>query len=280
MRPNTSRKDPMKIVSFNINGIRARIHQLEALKDHLNPDVIGLQEVKVADEHFPYEDLEFLNYRFDTHGQKGHYGVALASKPEPLNITRGYITDSADAQRRMIRGVYSLADGTEVTIFNGYFPQGESRDHPVKFPAKAAFYSDLVNTLKNEYSPDDNIVVMGDFNVAPLDQDIGITEDAKKRWLRTGKSSFLPEERGWFEALINWGLTDSWRSVNPDTSDRYSWFDYRSRGFEDDPKRGLRIDHILVSQPLLARMNDCGIDYTLRAMEKPSDHCPIWISIE
>ena len=270
----------MKIVSFNINGIRARIHQLEALKDHLNPDIIGLQEVKVADEHFPYEDLEFLNYRFDTHGQKGHYGVALASKPEPLNITRGYITDSADAQRRMIRGVYSLADGTEVTIFNGYFPQGESRDHPVKFPAKATFYGDLVNTLKNEYSPDDNIVVMGDFNVAPLDQDIGITEDAKKRWLRTGKSSFLPEERGWFEALINWGLTDSWRSVNPNTSDRYSWFDYRSRGFEDDPKRGLRIDHILVSQPLLARMNDCGIDYTLRAMEKPSDHCPIWISIE
>ena len=270
----------MKIVSFNINGIRARIHQLEALKDHLNPDVIGLQEVKVADEHFPYEDLEFLNYRFDTHGQKGHYGVALASKPEPLNITRGYITDSADAQRRMIRGVYSLADGTEVTIFNGYFPQGEARDHPVKFPAKAAFYSDLLNTLNKEYSPADHIVVMGDFNVAPLDKDVGITADAKKRWLRTGKSSFLPEEREWFQALTNWGLTDSWRSVNPDTSDRYSWFDYRSRGFEDDPKRGLRIDHILVSQPLLARMNDCGIDYTLRAMEKPSDHCPVWISIE
>ena len=270
----------MKIVSFNINGIRARIHQLEALKQHLNPDVIGLQEVKVADEQFPYEDLEFLNFRFDTHGQKGHYGVALASKPEPLKITRGYITDPPDAQRRMIRGVYSLADGAEVTIFNGYFPQGESRDHPVKFPAKAAFYRDLFNTLESEYSPADHIVVMGDFNVAPLDQDIGITEDAKKRWVRTGKSSFLPEERGWFEVLINWGLTDSWRSVNLDTSDRYSWFDYRSRGFEDDPKRGLRIDHILVTEPLVERMNGCGIDYTLRAMEKPSDHCPVWISIE
>ena len=89
MRPNPDRKDPMKIVSFNINGIRARIHQLEALKHHLNPDVIGLQEVKVADEQFPYDDLEFLNYRFDTHGQKGHYGVALASKPEPLRVVRG-----------------------------------------------------------------------------------------------------------------------------------------------------------------------------------------------
>ena len=270
----------MKIVSFNINGIRARIHQLEALKQYLDPDIIGLQEVKVADEQFPYEDLEFLNYRFDTHGQKGHYGVALASKPEPLKILRGYATDTEDAQRRMIRGVYALAGGTEVTIFNGYFPQGESRDHPLKFPAKEAFYQDLLTTLQTEHSPNDHIVVMGDFNVAPLDKDIGITDDAKQRWLRTGKTSFLPEEREWFQRLTNWGLIDSWRTVNPDIDDQYSWFDYRSRGFEDDPKRGLRIDHILVSKPLIERMTGCGINYQLRAMERPSDHCPVWITVE
>ena len=270
----------MKIVSFNINGIRARIHQLEALKQYLDPDIIGLQEVKVADEQFPYEDLEFLNYRFDTHGQKGHYGVALASKPEPLKILRGYATDTDEAQRRMIRGVYALADGTEVTIFNGYFPQGESRDHPSKFPAKEAFYQDLLTTLQTEHSPNDHIVVMGDFNVAPLDKDIGITDDAKQRWLRTGKTSFLPEEREWFQRLTDWGLIDSWRAVYPDIDDQYSWFDYRSRGFEDDPKRGLRIDHILVSKPLIERMTGCGIDYQLRAMERPSDHCPVWITVE
>ena len=280
MRPNQSRKEPMKIVSFNINGIRARIHQLEALKQYLDPDIVGLQEVKVADEQFPYEDLEFLNYRFDTHGQKGHYGVALASKPEPLKILRGYATDKDEAQRRMIRGVYALADGTEVTIFNGYFPQGESRDHPLKFPAKEAFYQDLLTTLQSEHSPNDHIVVMGDFNVAPLDKDIGITDDAKQRWLRTGKTSFLPEEREWFQRLTDWGLNDSWRAVNPDIDDQYSWFDYRSRGFEDDPKRGLRIDHILVSKPLIERMTGCGIDYQLRAMERPSDHCPVWITVE
>ena len=280
MRPNQSRKEPMKIVSFNINGIRARIHQLEALKQYLDPDIIGLQEVKVADEQFPYEDLEFLNYRFDTHGQKGHYGVALASKPEPLKILRGYATDTDEAQRRMIRGVYALADGTEVTIFNGYFPQGESRDHPLKFPAKEAFYQDLLTTLQSEHSPNDHIVVMGDFNVAPLEKDIGITDDAKQRWLRTGKTSFLPEEREWFQRLTDWGLIDSWRAVYPDIDDQYSWFDYRSRGFEDDPKRGLRIDHILVSKPLIERMTGCGIDYQLRAMERPSDHCPVWIAVE
>ena len=280
MQPNQSRKEPMKIVSFNINGIRARIHQLEALKQYLDPDIIGLQEVKVADEQFPYEDLEFLNYRFDTHGQKGHYGVALASKPEPLKILRGYATDTDEAQRRMIRGVYALADGTEVTIFNGYFPQGESRDHPLKFPAKEAFYQDLLTTLQSEHSPNDHIVVMGDFNVAPLDKDIGITDDARQRWLRTGKTSFLPEEREWFQRLADWGLIDSWRTVNPDIDDQYSWFDYRSRGFEDDPKRGLRIDHILVSKPLIERMTGCGVDYQLRAMERPSDHCPVWITVE
>ena len=280
MQPNQSRKEPMKIVSFNINGIRARIHQLEAIKQYLDPDIIGLQEVKVADEQFPYEDLEFLNYRFDTHGQKGHYGVALASKPEPLKILRGYATDTDEAQRRMIRGVYALADGTEVTIFNGYFPQGESRDHPLKFPAKEVFYQDLLTTLQTEHSTNDHIVVMGDFNVAPLDKDIGIADDAKQRWLRTGKTSFLPEEREWFQRLTDWGLIDSWRAVNPDIDDQYSWFDYRSRGFEDDPKRGLRIDHILVSKPLIERMTGCGIDYQLRAMERPSDHCPVWITVE
>ena len=270
----------MRIVSFNINGIRARIHQLDALKRELNPDVVGLQEVKVADEQFPFEDLEFLNYRFDTHGQKGHYGVALASKPEPLNIQRGYANDPDDAQRRMIRGTYALEDGTELTVFNGYFPQGEGRDHPTKFPAKEKFYTDLLKTLETEHDPSDHLVIMGDFNIAPVDFDIGISEDAKKRWLRTGKSSFLPEERAWFEALIDWGLIDSWRDANPQVNDRFSWFDYRSKGFEDSPKRGLRIDHILVTEPVHRRLKDSGIDYGLRGMEKPSDHCPVWIDLD
>jgi len=100
-------------------------------------------------------------------------------------------TDAEDAQRRMIRGVYTLGDGTEITVFNGYFPQGESRDHPIKFPAKEAFYRDLLTTLETEYTPSDQIVIMGDFNIAPVDHDIGITDDAKKRWLRTGKDLVL-----------------------------------------------------------------------------------------
>lgn len=100
-----------------------------------------------------------------------------------------------------------------------------------------------------------------------------------KRWLRTGKCSFLPEEREWLERIKGWGLQDSFRTLNPEVVDRFSWFDYRSRGFEDEPRRGLRIDYILTTHALHERVTDCGVDYDIRAMEKPSDHCPVWIEL-
>lgn len=162
---------------------------------------------------------------------------------------------------------------------NGYFPQGESRDHPVKFPAKQRFYADLQALLESRFAPSQPLVVMGDINISPEDCDIGIGEENRKRWLKTGKCSFLPEEREWLATLKGWGLVDSFRHLHPEVNDRFSWFDYRSRGFEDTPKRGLRIDVILASQPLQARLRDAGIDYDLRGMEKPSDHAPIWLDL-
>jgi exodeoxyribonuclease-3 len=117
-------------------------------------------------------------------------------------------------------------------------------------------------------------------NVARLDADIGIGADNAKRWLKTGKCSFLPEERDWLQGLMDWGLMDAYRILHPDVEDEYSWFDYRSRGFEREPKRGLRIDLILITEPLRARLKGAGIDYEIRALEKPSDHCPIWIELE
>ena len=113
-----------------------------------------------------------------------------------------------------------------------------------------------------------------------IDRDIGIGSDNAKRWLRTGKCSFLPEEREWMNRLVGWGLQDCYRSHFPEVDDRFSWFDYRSRGFERDPRRGLRIDLILISEPLRARLRDAGIDYRVRAMERPSDHCPIWAEFD
>ena len=120
------------------------------------------------------------------------------------------------------------------------------------------------------------LVVMGDINISHQDNDIGIGADNAKRWLRTGKCSFLPEEREWLEKTCAWGLQDTFRKQHPDVADRFSWFDYRSKGFNAEPKRGLRIDQIMATKPLYDLCIASGIDYQLRGMEKPSDHCPIW----
>ncbi|RRQ21397.1 exodeoxyribonuclease III [Thiohalobacter thiocyanaticus] len=270
----------LKLVSFNVNGIRARPHQLQALRDRHAPAIIGLQETKVQDPDFPREAVAELGYEVHYHGQKSHYGVALLSRL-PVRAARcGYPFDGEDAQRRVVTGTYELPGGGEITVINAYFPQGENRDHAVKFPAKRRFYADMLKYLEQEYSPDRNLVLMGDMNVAPVDQDIGIGADNARRWLREGKTSFLPEEREWYRKLIDWGLVDSFRHCHPETDDRFSWFDYRSRGFERDPRRGLRIDLILATPALIERCVDAGIDYDIRALEKPSDHCPVWVEIE
>lgn len=268
----------MKLVSFNINGVRARLHQLEALVEQHRPDVIGLQETKVADDQFPRADIEALGYHVHYHGQKGHYGVALLSRAAPLEVHKGFPDDGEESQRRFIWAKFATDSGPLV-VMNGYFPQGESRVHPLKFPAKTRFYSDLQNLLETRFSVEQPIALMGDFNISPEDCDIGIGDANAKRWLRTGKCSFLPEEREWLCRLKSWGMLDSFRQLHPEVIDRFSWFDYRSRGFEDEPRRGLRIDYILTTPSLHARVKSAGIDYAIRGMDKPSDHCPVWLEL-
>lgn len=270
----------MRIVSFNVNGIRARPHQLEALRNQYDPDIIGLQEIKVQDADFPVEMIEELGYQVQFYGQKGHYGVALLSKKPPIETIRGLPGDTDDSQKRMISGIYETPQGNRLTVMNGYYPQGESRDHETKFPHKRAFYAELSQWLGNDFSPEDNLLVIGDMNIAADDKDIGIGADNAKRWLRTGKCSFLPEEREWLETLKRWGLHDTWRKRYPDVDDQFSWFDYRSKGFNREPKRGMRIDLLLGTDPVARKVTDAGIAYDIRAMEKPSDHCPIWVDLD
>ena len=217
-----------------------------------------------------------MGYHVYFHGQKAHYGVALMCKQPPVSVSRGFPGDDDEAQRRLISARFELEDGQFLTVMNGYFPQGESRDHPTKFPAKEKFYADLLRLLETEHQPQESLIVMGDLNISPEECDIGIGEANRKRWLRDGKCSFLPEEREWLARLQQWGLHDSFRALHPEVTDRFSWFDYRSKGFDEN--RGLRIDLILTSAPLLARLNEAGIDYPLRGLEKPSDHAPIWAS--
>jgi exodeoxyribonuclease-3 len=272
---NGGKDNRVKIVSFNVNGLRARLHQVEAVIDRHQPDVIALQETKVHDDQFPRSDVEALGYQVRYYGQKGHYGVALLSKTAPASVQYGFVGDDEDAQRRVIVASYVI-DERKVTVVNGYFPQGENRSHPTKFPAKDKYYRDMRHLLEDYNADTDAVLVVGDMNIAPQAGDIGIGAENEKRWLSQGKSSFLPEEREWLQTLCDWGLRDSFRHCYPQVADRFSWFDYRSRGFERDPKRGLRIDLILASRALINGCTAAGIDYEIRAMEKPSDHCPIW----
>lgn len=266
----------MKCVSFNVNSVRLRLHQLRAVIERYDPDFIGLQETKVTDAEFPIAAINELGYHVEYMGQKTHYGVALLSKHSFQKVIKGFSGDNDDDQKRFIGGTFELGCGKPVTVLNGYFPQGEARDHPIKFPNKQRYYADLLEHIRRNHQSDDALIVMGDMNVSHQDLDIGIGEDNRKRWLKTGKCSFLPEEREWLDKLMAWGLYDTYRSLHPENNDYFSWFDYRSKGFERDPKRGLRIDLILASQYLNQRCVKAGIDYEIRGMDKPSDHCPIF----
>ncbi len=129
----------MKIVSFNINGLRARPHQLAALIEKHQPDVIGLQETKVHDDQFPLAEVQALGYHVYYHGQKGHYGVALLSRKEALSVHKGFASDEEDAQRRFIWGTFADENGHPVTIMNGYFPRAKAATtQPSSQPSSAS----------------------------------------------------------------------------------------------------------------------------------------------
>lgn len=263
----------MRICSFNVNSVRTRLDLLLAYLEKEQPDIVGLQETKVRDEFFPLEAFGDIGYEVEIFGQKSYHGVALLSLQKAKKVQKGYVTDRDEDQKRLILGEFEAADGSSITVINGYFPQGESRKHETKFPAKQKFYADLMVLLKG-YSPQDKLLIMGDFNISPEDIDIGIGEKNAKRWLSTGKCSFLPEEREWLGRMKDWGLVDSFRHLYPEKPEAYSWFDYRTNGYKDG--RGLRIDQIWVTSPLAELVEDAGMDYEMRQAERPSDHCLIW----
>lgn len=267
----------MRFISYNVNGIRARLHSLQQLLREQQPDLVGLQEVKIADEIFPHDWFKDLGYHSTTFGQKGRHGVAMLTKQQPISVKNGMGCVRTDEQKRII-GVELQTFLGKITVYNCYFPQGENRSHPTKFGDKQAYYSSILKLLSS-HKEDDNFIVMGDFNVAHRDIDIGIGEDNAKRWLRSGTCCFLPEEREWLQKLFDIGLVDSYRILNP-TASIYSWFDYRSAGFDKDPKRGLRIDYITVSKNLTKNCANADILLDYRGRERPSDHCPIVLDLK
>tara|TARA_B000000475_G_scaffold24123_1_gene19099 strand:- start:1136 stop:1948 length:813 start_codon:yes stop_codon:yes gene_type:complete len=265
----------IRIICFNINGLRARPHQLKALKEKYDPDIIALQEIKVSDEDFPDQIPTELGFNYYNYGQKGFHGVAIFSKQPPKSVIKGLEGGEDESQKRYIQCDYDTNVGI-VSVCNSYFPQGENRKHPDKFPYKDRYYKRITKHIE---SLSTNVVLTGDFNIAPNRNDIGMNEDGIKRWLSQGHTAFLPEEIEWYKKLTDLGLVDIWRERNPNST-KCSWFDYRSRGFDQDPKRGLRIDHFLLSKDVQEKYINSEIDHELRAMEKPSDHCPVVLDLD
>lgn len=264
----------MKFLSFNINGLRAHFQQLVILARKHEPDVIALQETKVHNDSFPKDILaNILDYNIFYYGQKSHYGVALLTKTKTTKVTYGFPGVRKDSHRRVIIADVQSEFGI-IKVINGYFPQGENRNNSIKFKEKIEVYSHLKNFLKKETKKEFPVVVMGDMNISTTNLDIGISEVNRKRWIRTGKCSFLPEERQIMNELLDWGLVDTFRHIHPDIQDRFSWFDYRSNGFKEN--RGLRVDLILASKMMIKYCVEAGIDYSIRKMKKTSDHTAVW----
>lgn len=264
----------MKILSFNINSIRIRLHQLKTIIKKHNPEIIALQETRVHDDLFPINHINNLGYDVYFHGQKKYYGVAFLTKIHPLYIFKNFPNHIIENQCRIITIKIPTYIGN-ITIINVYSPQGDNRNNIIKFNKKYTFFLNLYTYLKENFCPKELIIVLGDMNISFTNKDIGIKEKNRLIWLKRGKCSFLPEERLWMQKILNWGLIDIWRIKNPNICNYFSWFDYRSYGFLRN--EGLRIDYILISRPLVNYCLKTGIDYHIRNMIKPSDHAPIWI---
>jgi len=258
----------MKIATWNVNSLTARLqHVLDWLI--ANPvDVLCLQELKMSDDKFPLEVLKSAGYECAVFGQKTYNGVAILSLAPMQDVAKN-IGGFTDDQSRVIASTIETPMGP-LRVVNGYFVNGQAPGTE-KFEYKMGWLRALREWLQSEMAAHPNLVLLGDFNITPEDRDsfdpVGLKETIHH----------TTEEREHFKALLQLGLVDSFRMFEqPEKS--YSWWDYRMLGYQKN--RGLRIDHILVSEPLAPRVKGCIIDRVPRKWEKPSDHAPVVLDLD
>ena len=258
----------MKITTWNVNSLTARLqHVLDWTA--ANPvDVLCLQELKLTDDKFPLDVLRAAGYEHcAVFGQKTYNGVAIMSRL-PLESIVKNIVGFEDEHSRVVAATVAGPDGP-VRVLNGYFVNGQEPGSE-KFAYKMRWLGGLLNYVKAELAAHPRLVLLGDFNIAPEDRDsfdpVGLRETIHH----------TTEERDHFRQLVELGLADSFRLFDqPEKS--YSWWDYRMLGYQKN--RGLRIDHILVSEALKPEVKGCAIDRVPRKWEKPSDHAPVTVEI-
>ena len=253
----------MKLATWNVNSLRVRLPQLvEWLK--ANPvDMIGLQELKLTDDKYPHLELEALGYRSVAFGQKTYNGVAILSRLEPKDVSRG-IPGFQDEQSRVIAA--TLGD---LRFVNVYVPNGQAVGSD-KYAYKLRWLAALRDYLRAELAAHGKLALVGDFNIAPTDADVHDPREWK------GQVLCSEPERAAFRELLKTGLTDSFALFAP-PAQRYTWWDYRAGALTKN--EGLRIDHILVSSALAPLCEAHHIDTTPRRWNQPSDHAPVTLHL-
>jgi exodeoxyribonuclease III len=259
----------MRIATWNINGIKARIEGLAVWLKETNPDVVCLQEIKSVDEGFPAAEIEALGYRVETHGQKGFNGVAILSKLPLEDVQRGLPGDLEDVQSRYIEAVVTGARGV-VRVGGLYLPNGNPIETE-KFDYKLRWMRRLVAHARDRLVLEEPFVLLGDYNVIPEDQ------DCKRPAAWTGDALAQPQSRALYAELLHLGFTDAVRACHPGPG-IYTFWDYQAGAFPKDD--GIRIDHLLLSPQAADRLKTAEIDKFTRAWEKPSDHVPVWVELD
>jgi exodeoxyribonuclease-3 len=259
----------MKIASFNINGIKARLPALLDWLQDAEPDVVLVQEIKSMDENFPREPIEDLGYTVETHGQKGFNGVAILSKLPLEDVERGLPGDNSDEQARWIEAT-AIGDKTAVRLCCLYLPNGNPAPGP-KYDYKLAWMKRLKSRAEVLLKAEEPFLMAGDYNTIPQPEDCWDTKPWEEDAL------FLPETREAFRRIVNLGFTEAFR-VRNSAPMNYTFWDYQAGAW---PKNhGIRIDHFLLSPPCADLLRDCQIDREVRGKEKPSDHVPIWVELD
>ncbi len=259
----------MKIATWNINGVKARLESALTYLRQEAPDVICLQEIKSVDENFPASAFEELGYNVAVHGQKGFNGVAILSKLPFDEVTRRLPGDQSDEHARFIEATISVPSGA-LKVASIYLPNG----NPIgteKFAYKLAWFARLEAHARALLAEELPLVLAGDYNVIPE------PADAKRPAAWTGDALFQPESRRAYRRLLHVGLTDAVRLCHPEPG-VYTFWDYQAGAFQKDD--GIRIDHLLLSPQAADRLEAAGIDRFTRGWEKPSDHVPVWIDID
>ncbi len=264
----------MKIATFNINGVKARIGALTDWIDEAQPDVAILQEIKSVDEGFPREIFEDKGYNVETHGQKGFNGVAILSKLPLEDVTRGLPgakgagrEGADDEEARYIEA--TVVGDKAVRICGLYLPNGNPAPGP-KYDYKLRWMERLYDRAQELLASEQPALMAGDYNIIPQ------AEDAARPDAWRDDALFRPESRAVFRRIQNLGFTEAFRTREAGAG-HYSFWDYQAGAW--DKNDGIRIDHFLLTPQCADLLNNCWIEAEVRGREKPSDHVPVWVDL-